>query len=127
MERTGDEQNTASLRWVALRQEGPGAVPQGKECRALTISDSETEIGEGVGELGTGGGANCGCLDSIAFSTSVVEWAMPAEERYWMALRYWPSTAGTAHLLRVRDRGGSVGWRIRMWPCGALSKLSIGS
>ena len=36
-------------------------------------------------------------------------------------------TAGTAHLLRVRDRGGSVGWRIRMWPCEALSKLSIGS
>ena len=92
MERTGDEQNTASLRWVALRQEGPGAVLQGKECRALTISDSETEIEEGVGELGTGGGADCGCLDSIAFSTSVVEWAMPAEERYWMALRYWPSS-----------------------------------
>ena len=69
----GEGQKTASFRWLALRLEGPGAVPLGKDCKALTTSNSETRTAGGTGVEGIGGGADCGCLESMASYTSLEE------------------------------------------------------
>ena len=42
----------ASLRWLALRSEGPGAVSLGKERRAWTTPASLMLGGDGGGESG---------------------------------------------------------------------------
>ena len=46
--RSGEGQKTASLKWLALKPEGPGAVPLGKDIRAFTTSDSLILTGEGI-------------------------------------------------------------------------------
>ena len=76
----------ASFRWLALRPEGPGAVPLGKDCKALTISSSKMRTAGGTGEDGMGGGAACVCFPSMVSNTLVDVGAMLAEER--IALQY---------------------------------------
>ena len=39
--RIGEGQKTVSFRWLALRHEGPGAVPLGNDFKALTTSNSD--------------------------------------------------------------------------------------
>ena len=87
-DRIGEGQKIASFRWLALRPEGPGAVPLGKDCKALTISSSEMRTAGGTREDGMGGGAACGCFPSMMSNTLVDVGVMPAEERIWIALQY---------------------------------------
>ena len=51
-DRSGEGHCTASLRWQALRDEGPGAEPFGKERRARTKASSETMQGSGTEDIG---------------------------------------------------------------------------
>ena len=53
----GEGQEMASLTWNDLRPEGLGAVPLGKEFKALETIESETtggEVGDGEGNNGEG-------------------------------------------------------------------------
>ena len=53
--RSGEELNTASFMWFALRHEGPEAVTEGKDRRAL-MSAQTTWTGGGTGSTGIDGG-----------------------------------------------------------------------
>ena len=86
--RSGEGQNTASLKWLALSPEGPGAVPLGKLLRALTILRSLIVSGEGTREEGTEGKSTGGCLASISAYTSVEVGARPLEVRACIAFWY---------------------------------------
>ena len=63
--RSGEGQMTASLRCMARRPEGPGAVPVGKDRSALITSLLVTSTGGGVGSDGTEGGLAVGCFSII--------------------------------------------------------------
>ena len=60
--------------------EGPGAVPLGKDCKALAISSSDMQTASGTGEDGMGGGAACGCFPSTVSNTLVDVGVMLAGE-----------------------------------------------
>ena len=49
---SGEGHCSASLKWFALRPDGPGAESAGKELRALRMSTSVRETGVGVGSGG---------------------------------------------------------------------------
>ena len=51
-------QRVASLRWLALRREGPGAELEGNDRRALDTHRRGTEMGGGGGVDGRGGGGD---------------------------------------------------------------------
>ena len=86
----GEGQRSTSLKWFALRPDGPGAEPAGKELTALTTSTSVRETGVGVGFGGIGGGGSWGCLTSISFQNLGVTWARPSADKAWMAFLYCP-------------------------------------
>ena len=68
-DRTGERNCTASLRWQALRDEGPGAEPFGKERRAQTTASSETMQGSGTEDIGGETWEETGCLACISAIT----------------------------------------------------------
>lgn len=48
----------ASLRWAVHKEEGPAAVPEWKEARAVAACSLEMEKAFGVGPLGRAGGGD---------------------------------------------------------------------
>ena len=74
---SGERQRTASLRWFALRREGPEEESPGKDRKARRTSSSQTWMGVGGGDnRGVGGGAR-GCLAFISSRVSGEGWARP--------------------------------------------------
>ena len=62
---SGEGEKTASLRWLAPRADGPGAVPLGKLLKAFTTSTSLIFTRAGMGSQGIGKGSSCGCFINI--------------------------------------------------------------
>ena len=77
--RSGQGQNTASLKWLALKSDGPGAESPGKECRALVTAASLIVMGGGGRDDGVRGRGDSGYLVNISSKTSEEAGASPSE------------------------------------------------
>ena len=106
--RSGEGQKTASLKWLALKLDGPGAEPLGNDFRALMTSTSATWTGGGAGAVGVGGELTWGCFANISAYTSAEAWASPSEVRAWVAFLYWPSSMARRARLALAARRDSA-------------------
>ena len=81
MARSGEGQNTASLKWLGLGLDGPGAKPLGKDLRTLMTPSAVICTGVGAWSAGLGGGGDWGCLANISLYTSPETRASPSDVR----------------------------------------------
>ena len=86
-----DRQRIASLRCVAVREDGRRAEPVGKDWTAFkTIASRITGEG-GAGSEGRNGGGFCGCLANISSTTSWEGLINPSDSKSFSALPNCPS------------------------------------
>ena len=105
--RSGEGQNTASLKWVGLKLDGPGAEPLGKNLRALASPSAVICTGVGAGVARLGGWGDWGCLASISSYTSAEAGASPSDVRDCIAFLYWPSSIARRARLALATREDS--------------------